>query len=44
MDIREALLVKPYYKSQLASVTATNAANHKYPRGRDQNEYKITIC
>ena len=37
MDISKALLV-----SQLASVTATNAG-HRYPIGRDQNEYKFTV-
>ena len=29
-------------QSQLTSVTTTNAS-HKYPRGRDQNEYKFTV-
>ena len=46
MDIKKALLVKPLGElliiTQLASVTATNTS-HEYPRGRDQNDYKLTI-
>ena len=45
MDIKKVLLVKSlgnYYQSQFASVTTTDASN-RYPRGRDQNEYKFTI-
>ena len=29
--------------SQLVTVTTANAI-HRYPRGRDQNEYKFTLC
>ena len=45
MDIRKPLLVKSLkelLKSQLVSVTKTNAS-HRYPRRRDQNEYKFTV-
>ena len=48
MDIRKALLVKSLRElliiitnSKNTSVTATNASR-RYPRGREQNEYKFT--
>ena len=42
MDIGKALLIKSLEELQLASVTTTNAS-HRYPRGRDQNKYKLTV-
>ena len=44
MDIGKALLVKSSRDllTQLVFVTATNAS-HRYPRGRDQNQYKFTV-
>ena len=44
MDIRKVLSVKvelPIYHGML--VKKANA-RHRYPRGRDQNDYKFTIC
>ena len=41
----KALLVKSLrelLKITACSATATNAS-HRYPKGRDQNEYKITV-
>ena len=35
-------IFKNYQQSQLVSVTATSAS-HRYPRGRDQNEYKFIV-
>ena len=35
-------IFKNYQQSQLVSVTTTSAS-HRYPRGRDQNEYKFIV-
>ena len=44
MDVRKPLLksLKESLTITACSDTTTNAS-HRYPRGRDQNEYKFTI-
>ena len=46
MNVRKALLVKflreLLTETQLVSVITTNPS-HRYPEGRDQNGYKLTI-
>ena len=46
MNIKKALSVKSLRElllSKVISVTITNE-NHRFPRGRDQNEYKFFTC
>ena len=47
MDTKKALLLKSLGELLIiALVTTTNAspnASYRYPRGRDQNEFKLTL-
>ena len=43
MDVKKALLVKSLNIHRLPKSQQLNAS-HRYPRGRDQNEHKFTVC
>ena len=43
MDIKKALLLKSLGELLIIALVTTTNASHRYPRGRDQNEFKLTL-